>query len=348
MDDEISLTAHKSDPDHQDDVSDAHKILTDQHLDSVQNLIKKCLVEIQRVFISEEDHGLLALTALIARGHILLEGVPGVAKTTLARAVAQVIGCPMKRIQFTPDLLPSDILGGAIFNPQSGDFKVLKGPIFTHILLADEINRAPAKTQAALLEAMQEAQVTLEGESEALPSPFFTIATQNPTEHFGVYPLPEAQLDRFALRVCVGYPSEVMELGMIHNYQKRPPSCVARMTPQIVVKLQRLADEVFIHPELLQYIVSLARVTRKSSQIKLGISPRACLILTKLCKARALMKGRRYVSPQDVQSLLPSGWGHRLHLTDEALYEGVTQVQLIQRALNEIKYHGPPVPSRLR
>ena len=348
MNDSISLTAQRSEDLRQSETREVQKVLTDQHLESVQELIKNCLIEIRRVFISDEDHALLALTALLARGHILLEGVPGVAKTTLARAVAQVIGCPMKRIQFTPDLLPSDILGGSIFNPQSGDFKVLKGPIFTNILLADEINRAPAKTQAALLEAMQEAQVTLEGESESLPSPFFTIATQNPTEHFGVYPLPEAQLDRFALRVFVGYPSEAMELGMMHNYQKRPPTCVARMTPQIVIKLQRLADEVFIHPELLQYIVNLARATRNASSIKLGISPRACLILTKLCKARALMKGRRYVSPQDVQNLLPSAWSHRLHLTDEAMYEGLTQVQLIQRSLNEVKYHGPSVPSNLR
>ena len=348
MNDGSSPLEHQSSSSRGDDRHEPRTVLTDQHLDSVQELIRKCLVEIRRVFISEEDHAFLSLNALIARGHILLEGVPGVAKTTLARAVAQVIGCPMKRIQFTPDLLPSDILGGAVFNPQSGDFKVLRGPIFTHVLLADEINRAPAKTQAALLEAMQEAQVTLEGESTRLPSPFFTIATQNPTEHFGVYPLPEAQLDRFALRVFVGYPSESMELGMIHNYQKSAPTCTARMTPKIILKLQRLADEVFVHPELLQYVVSLARMTRSSAQIKLGISPRACLILTKLCKARALMRGRRYVSPQDVQSLLPSAWSHRLHLTDEALYEGVSQLQLIQRSLNEIKYHGPAVPSSLR
>ena len=335
---------------HQDETHrDAHtSLITDQHLERAEAIIERCLQEVQRVFISEEDHAALAITALLARGHVLLEGIPGVAKTTLARAIAQVIGCPMKRVQFTPDLLPADIVGGSVFNPQLGDFKLLKGPIFTHVLLADEVNRAPAKTQAALLEAMQESQVTLEGESRALPAPFFAIATQNPSEHFGVYPLPEAQLDRFALRVVVGYPSEAMEVGMMHNYQRRPPTCSPCMTPKLVLQLQALADEVFIHPELLKYIVSLARFTRYAEQVKLGISPRACLVLTKLCKARALMRGRRYVIPADIQGLLNAAWSHRVHLTDEALYERVSQAQVIQRALNEVKYHGPHQPNSLR
>lgn len=290
----------------------------------------------------------MILTALIARGHVLLEGVPGVAKTTLAQAVAHVTGCPMKRIQFTPDLLPADILGGAVFNPQTGEFRTLKGPIFTHILLADEINRAPAKTQAALLEAMQESQVTLDGVSVELPNPFFTIATQNPAEHFGVYPLPEAQLDRFALRILIGYPSELAELNMINNYQSAPPQSEACMNPGVITKLRQLADEVFTHPEILQYIVSLARATRCAHFIKLGVSPRACLTLTKLCKARALIMGRNYVTPQDVQQLLSPAWGHRVHITEEGLYEGITQAQLIERTLNEVKYHGPrsPLPPR--
>lgn len=321
-----------------------HEHLDDETLNRVKEIIQTCVQDIKQVFLSDGSHGELALVALIARGHVLLEGVPGVAKTTLARALSTVIGCPMKRVQFTPDLLPSDILGGAVFNPQAGDFKILKGPIFTHILLADEINRAPAKTQAALLEAMQEAQVTLEGKTEALPKPFFTIATQNPAEHFGVYSLPEAQLDRFAIRIFVDYPSELVELGMMNAYHGRPPSCRARMTPRLINQLQALAEEVYIHPELLQYIVSLARSTRQSKQISLGVSPRACLTLARLCKARALCLGRRYVLPTDVQELLPACWSHRIQRSDEAVYHGVSQQQLLQRSLNEVAYHGPRLP----
>ncbi len=315
--------------------------LTEQTLSRVKQLIDNSCTEIRKVFLSDGTHAYLSLTALIARGHVLLEGVPGVAKTTLASAVSTVIGCPMKRIQFTPDLLPSDIVGGSIFNPQSGEFKTLHGPIFTHVLLADEINRAPAKTQSALLEAMQEGQVTLEGVSEALPSPFFTIATQNPAEHFGVYPLPEAQLDRFSLRIFVDYPSEATELSMVFAYQGQAPTCHPHMTPKLISQLQRLADKVFVHPELIQYIISLARYTRHHQGTKLGISPRACLTLTKLCKAKALMEGRSYVGPADIQSLLSPAWSHRIHLNDEWIYDGVTQAYLIQECLDKVSYHGP-------
>ena len=315
--------------------------LSDKTLGQVKQVVHMGCEDIQKVFLSEGLHPRLVLNALIARGHILLEGVPGVAKTTLASAVARVLGCPMKRVQFTPDLLPTDILGGSVFNPQTGQFKIIKGPIFSNILLADEINRAPAKTQSALLEAMQEGQVTLDGVSEALPQPFFTIATQNPTEHFGVYPLPEAQLDRFALRVFVDYPSAHIELSMIMAYQGQAPVCQPRMTPKLISQLQQLADKVFIHPELIKYIVSLARWTRGHPHIKLGISPRACLTLTKLCKARALMEGRPYVTPMDIQELLIHCWSHRLQLSDEALYAGVNTKSLMGSCLKSTAYHGP-------
>ncbi len=315
--------------------------LNDKTLKQVQQVIQKCCADIQKVFLSDGQHPMLVLNALIARGHILLEGVPGVAKTTLASAVARVLGCPIKRIQFTPDLLPTDILGGSVFNPQTGQFTMVKGPIFTNILLADEINRAPAKTQSALLEAMQEGQVTLDGVSESLPQPFFAIATQNPSEHYGVYPLPEAQLDRFALRVFVDYPSAHTELSMLMAYQGQAPVCKPRMTAKLIKQLQGLADKVFIHPELIKYIVSLARWTRGHSHIKLGVSPRACLTLTKLCKARALITGRAYVNPSDIQELLMHCWSHRLHLSDEALYAGANAKELINACLKAIQYHGP-------
>ena len=333
------LNSSKPNSKSKDHVSE--NILSDKTLNQVQQVIKMACEDIQKVFLSEGMHPKLVLNALIARGHILLEGVPGVAKTTLASAVARVLGCPMKRIQFTPDLLPTDILGGSIFNPQTGQFNSIKGPIFSNILLADEINRAPAKTQSALLEAMQEGQVTLDGVSEPLPQPFFTIATQNPTEHFGVYPLPEAQLDRFAMRVFVDYPSAHIELSMIMAYQGKAPVCQARMTPKLISQLQRLADKVFIHPELIKYIVSLARWTRGTPHVKLGISPRACLTLTKLCKARALMSGRPYVTPLDVQELLTHCWSHRLQLSDEALYTGITAKNIVKSCLKSTQYHGP-------
>lgn len=307
---------------------------------------KRVTQEVGRAYVSAQIHAELIFIALIARGHVLLEGVPGVAKTTLASSVATACGCPMKRVQFTPDMLPSDILGGAVYHQQAQRFEVHKGPIFTHILLADELNRAPAKTQSALLEAMQEAQVSLEGVTHPLPRPFFTLATQNPQEQTGVYQLPEAQLDRFALKLVLSYPSEEDELKMLTAYQRAAPRLSSLLTPELIIGLQDAADLVYVHPEVSAYIVRVTRATRLDHRVALGASPRASLALLKLCKARALSRARRFVSPDDVISLAPHALVHRLHLKDEFEFSGVRAQQVISELFEGVRYDGPAKPDR--
>lgn len=304
-------------------------------------LVAEAIREVRRAYLSDEPHAELILIALLARSHVLLEGLPGVAKTTLAQGIAAVCGCPMKRVQLTPDLLPADILGGAIFNPQLQRFEVHKGPIFTHVLLADELNRAPAKTQSALLEAMQEAQVTLDGETYPLPSPFFTIATQNPKEQAGVYALPEAQLDRFALKLDLGYPSERAELEMLTTYERARPAPRAVLSPERLLELQRLVDEVYVHPEVARFVVQLTRATRAHASALTGASPRAGLSLLRLSKARALSKGRDFVSPDDPISLAPVALAHRLRLTPEAEFDALSAAELVREVLLATPYSGP-------
>ena len=303
--------------------------------------LKEAIAETRRAYLSDEPHAELILIALIARGHVLLEGLPGVAKTTLAQSIAAVCSCPMKRVQLTPDLLPSDILGGAIFNPQQQRFEVHKGPIFTHILLADELNRAPAKTQSALLEAMQEAQVTLDGETHPLPSPFFTLATQNPKEQAGVYALPEAQLDRFALKLDLGYPSERAEIEMLTTYERARPTPRPVLSPARLLELQALADDVYVHPEVARFVVQLTRATRAHPAALTGASPRAGLSLLKLSKARAVARGRDFVSPDDPIALAPFSLAHRLRLSPEAEFDGLTPAALLRDALLATPYSGP-------
>jgi len=308
--------------------------------------LRRATREVGRAFVSAQQHAELIMIALIARGHVLLEGVPGVAKTTLASSVAKVCACPMKRVQFTPDLLPADIIGGAIYHPQRQSFEVHKGPIFTHILLADELNRAPAKTQSALLEAMQEAQVSLEGETYPLPEPFFTLATQNPQAQTGVYQLPEAQLDRFALKLVIGYPDERDELKMLEAYQREPPQLTPLLSPELICGLQRAAEQVYVHPEVSAYIVKLTRATRLDPRVTLGASPRASLALLKLCKARALSRARPFVSPDDVIALAPHALAHRLHLQDEHKYAGLSARRVISELFKRVRYDGPELPDR--
>jgi MoxR-like ATPase len=251
----------------------------------------------------------------------------------------------MKRVQFTPDLLPADVVGGGVYHPESQRFEVHKGPIFTHILLADELNRAPAKTQAALLEAMQEAQVTLEGEAHPLPQPFFTIATQNPQEQVGVYELPEAQLDRFALKLTLGYPSEGEELKMLECHHSARPALKPQLNPETLTQLQELAERVFVHPEVSAYLVRITRATRNDPRVALGASPRASLALLKLCKARALLHGRDFVSPDDVRALAPHALAHRLYVHDEHELSGLTSQRILRELCERLPYHGPETPT---
>lgn len=310
-------------------------------------IFRECVQETRRAYLSDEPHAELILVALIARGHVLLEGVPGVAKTTLAQSVAAVCGCPLKRVQLTPDLLPADILGGAVFNPQERRFEVHRGPIFTHVLLADELNRAPAKTQSALLEAMQEAQVTLDGHPHPLPSPFFTLATQNPKEQAGVYALPEAQLDRFALKLVVRYPSKEEELRVLERMAKTEiaPKVRAVATLAQIVAARAAIDTVKLDPRLREYIVSLVHATRDpaavglkelAGRIRYGASPRATIWLALTSRANAFLDGRDFVTPADIKRVAPDVLRHRVVPTYEAEAEGLTSDKLVARVLETV------------
>ena len=278
------------------------------------------------------------LVALLANGHVLLEGVPGVAKTTLVRTFARTLDASFKRIQFTPDLLPSDITGVYIPNLRTNEFELRRGPIFANVILGDEINRAPAKTQAALLEAMQETQVTIEGETHNLPTPFMVLATQNPIEQEGVYELPEAQLDRFLLKVGVGYPSAEQEIDVLRTHHRPPPEVESQMTAQEVQALRAIVDDVHVADELTDYIVKLARFTRDHAQVELGASPRAALALLRAAKARAVIADRDFVLPDDVRLLAEQVFAHRILLHPEAELGGLTGAEVVDQALSRVRY----------
>lgn len=297
--------------------------------------------QIAQVFIGETDLVDLLLCALLAPGHILLEGVPGVAKTTLAKAFSTCCGCSFRRIQFTPDMLPADITGSYILNMRDQEFVLRKGPVFANIVLGDEINRAPAKTQSALLEAMQEGQVTIEGESLALPDPFLVVATQNPLEQEGVYPLPEAQVDRFLFKLHMGYPEAAGEERMLATYDRPPAPVKPVLRAEMIRALRVEAAAVHVSAEVRAYIVGLARFTRKHDAVRLGASPRASLSLMRAAKAWALLDGRAFVLPDDIRRLAQPVLLHRLVLTPEAELDGVAARQVITAALDQVAYTGP-------
>ncbi|MEM0226772.1 MAG: MoxR family ATPase, partial [Thermofilaceae archaeon] len=285
------------------------------------------------------------LVALLARGHVLIEDYPGLAKTLMAKTLAQSLGLQFKRVQFTPDLLPADITGSYVYNQRTGDFELRKGPIFTNILLADEINRAPPKTQSALLEAMQERQVTLDGVTYRLEEPFLVIATQNPIEFEGVYPLPEAQLDRFAMRLRVGYPDESEEVEILRRRIRRGSDEVrveVVATREEVVEMQRAVERVHVDESILGYIVAIVRATRQHPRVEVGVSPRGAEILMKLARARAAVAGRDYVIPDDVKELAVEALAHRLVLRAEQWVKGVEPESVIRDVLNAV-----PVPKGL-
>ena len=288
----------------------------------VKMLRQKVLAEVSRVVVGMDAVSERLLIALLANGHVLLEGVPGVAKTTLSKAFAHILGCQYQRIQFTPDLLPSDVTGTYIFDRKTNEFVLRKGPIFCQVLLADEINRAPAKTQSALLEAMQEIQVTIEGTTLPLTAPFLVLATQNPVEQEGVYRLPEAQLDRFLLKVEMGYPGHDYEVRMLKLLSKPIDEPATLFTPEQILAMQAQLPNVYGNDGLLHYIINLAEASREHPDLSLGASPRAALCLLRCARARALLDGRHYFTHEDVQAIAQGVLGHRLILRPEAEIEG--------------------------
>ncbi len=302
--------------------------------------------EIGRVVLGQEDVIRSVIVALFAGGHILLEGPPGIGKTLLARTVARTVGVGFKRIQFTPDLMPSDVTGGNVFNQREDDFVFRAGPIFTQILLADEINRAPAKTQAALLEAMSDLQVTVDGVTRALPRPFFTMATQNPVESEGTYPLPEAQLDRFMMKVLIGHPDHGVEVNLLENYMAGfdPSDLDAVGLRQVVdapgiARLRQTARGVRVDPEILSYIATIVGRTRNDPAVDLGASPRASIALLLCSQVLAAGEGRGYVVPDDVKELARPVLRHRFMLQPDAELEGLSADHVVANVLMDV-----PVP----
>ncbi len=303
--------------------------------------IEKILNNIENVMIGKREIAELSVTALFAGGHVLLEDVPGVGKTMMVRSLAKSVNATFKRIQFTPDLLPSDVVGVSIYNPKEMAFEFRPGPILGNIILADEINRTSPKTQAALLEAMEEASITIDGRTIQIEQPFFVMATQNPIEYEGTYALPEAQLDRFLLKLKMGYPTEAEEIEVLHRAEKEVSieTLNSVITLAELLELQQAVKEVFVSDAMKAYIVSCARETRENPSVYLGVSPRGSLALMKVCQAYALLNGRAYVVPDDVQYLLPFVFGHRMILHPEAKYEGITTEEVIERILIKV-----PVP----
>ena len=289
--------------------------------------------EVGRSYIGGDETVPLILSAMLAGGHVLLEGVPGLAKTTLANAIAQAVGCVFRRIQFTPDLLPADITGTYVFNQRTQAFELRRGPLFAQVVLADEINRAPAKTQSALLEAMQERQVTIEGETLPLPRPFLVLATQNPVEQEGVYLLPEAQIDRFLIRIRLDYPTAAHEMQMLRTYDRAPPPTQPVSSIDELLRLAALVEEVHVEDRVLSYALRLVRATREHGRVALGASPRASLGLVRLAKARALLSGRDYATPDDLIALLPYVLEHRVMVTTDAAIEGATAGHVLSDVL---------------
>lgn len=291
---------------------------------SYKEKIDAILARIEQTIVGKREISELSLTALLAGGHVLLEDVPGVGKTVMVKSLAASIGAEFKRIQFTPDLLPSDVLGVSIYNPQQMEFEFRPGPIVGNIILADEINRTSPKTQAALLEGMEESSITIDGKTLQLPQPFFVMATQNPIEYEGTYPLPEAQMDRFLFKLKMGYPTRDEEIEVLSRSESQvPPELTApAIALEDLLELQVAASNVIVDATVKSYIVDCATATRNHASVCLGVSPRGSLGLMKACQAYALINGRNYATPDDVQYLLPYAFSHRIILHPDAEYSG--------------------------
>ncbi len=305
---------------------------------------RRIVDNVARVIVGKTPVIEQALAALVAQGHLLVEDVPGVGKTMLAKSLAVSIGCTFKRIQFTPDLLPSDVSGISVYNQHSGEFQFRPGPILSQVVLADEINRATPKTQSALLEAMEELQVTVDGVTHHLEQPFIVMATQNPIEYEGTFPLPEAQLDRFLMRISLGYPEFNEEMSIIELQEQTHPieSLEAVATPRDVVAIQEAARSIYVDYTVRQYIVQLVEATRAHRDVSLGASPRASLGLFRASRALALVQNRDYVIPDDIKGLAPSVTAHRLILSSSARMRGVRSADVIQDLLSQVAVPGVP------
>ena len=315
---------------------------TSPHLEQLREAIQRVKQEVARVLVGQEEMVDLLLAAILADGHVLIEGVPGVAKTLTAKLIAKCLDVPFSRIQFTPDLMPSDVLGTSVFNPQSGDFTFKRGPIFSNLVLIDEINRSPAKTQAALFEVMEEKQITYDGTTYLMPPPFMVLATQNPIEQEGTYRLPEAQLDRFIFKIEVKYPSldeEILILEHAHaGITTHFNETINRvLTAAEIIHYREMVNGLRIEQKVMRYIAELIFETRNNKSLFLGASPRASVAVLRSAKAFAAMQGRDFVTPDDVIKVVPSVLRHRILLTPEKEMEGGTADEVIQNIIKKIE-----------
>ena len=324
---------------------------------AVAELMQRILYEVKRVVVGQDHFLERVLVAMLAQGHLLVEGVPGLAKTLTVKTLARTMRGTFKRIQFTPDLVPADLVGTRIYNQKTGEFTTSLGPVFAHLLLADEINRAPAKVQSALLEVMQERQVTIGGETHFVPEPFLVMATQNPIETEGTYALPEAQIDRFMMKVLVDYPSGEEEFVIVERVTGPAQAVAAVATTDQLLELQRTCRQSYVDPSLMQYAVRLTAATRNPAAagmadlaryINFGVSPRATINLIEGGRALAMLRGRSYVLPEDVTDLVPDVLRHRIVLSYEALADGVTADALIRTLLTKVPAPEKPLETHVR
>ncbi|ACZ41992.1 ATPase associated with various cellular activities AAA_3 [Thermobaculum terrenum ATCC BAA-798] len=308
----------------------------------VASIAQRISENIQKVILGKKDEIELAILALLSKGHILLEDVPGVGKTVLAKSLAASLGCSFKRIQFTPDLLPSDVIGVSIYNQKTGEFEYRPGPIIAQVVLADEINRATPKTQSALLEAMEEKQVTVDGVTHSLPEPFLVIATENPIEYEGTFPLPEAQLDRFLIRMAIGYPDKSDEISVLESQHIRHPleEIGQVVSPADILEAQEAVKSVYVDRLISEYIVNITSATREHPDVYLGASPRGSLGIYRVAQARAAISGRDYVIPDDVKSVVLPVLSHRIILNPSARMREVTTESVISNVLESVTVPG--------
>jgi len=326
-------------------------------MENVAGLMERILYEVKKIVVGQDHFLERVLVAILAQGHLLVEGVPGLAKTLTVKTLARAVRGTFKRIQFTPDLVPADLVGTRIYNQKTGDFSTSLGPVFCNLLLADEINRAPAKVQSALLEVMQERQVTIAGETHYVPSPFLVMATQNPIETEGTYPLPEAQVDRFMMKVLVDYPTEEEEFVIVERVTGVMADAGAVATTEELGALQRECRKGYVEPSLMQYAVRLAAATRDPDKLGIknlakyltyGASPRASIHVIEGARALAFLRGRDYALPEDVTDLVPDVFRHRLVLSYEALAEGLSADEVVKRVMQHVRPPAKPLETHVK